>query len=150
MPLHQEIKEELKKAMKDKNANLVSVLRGFIAAFTNELVARKRIPSEALSDDDVLSVISKQAKQRKDSIEQFRKGGREDLASSEEAELKIIETYLPEKMSREEIKKIAKLKKDELGITDKSKVGMLVGAIMKEIQGKADGNDVKKIVDSMF
>ena len=150
MPLHQEIKEELKKAMKDKNANLVSVLRGFIAAFTNELVARKRIPSEALSDDDVLSVISKQAKQRKDSIEQFRKGGREDLASSEEAELKIIETYLPEKMSREEIKKIAKLKKEELGITDKSKTGMLVGAIMKETKGKADGSDVKNIVDSLF
>ena len=89
-------------------------------------------------------------KQRKDSIEQFKKGGREDLVREEEAQLKILETYLPEMMSREEIEKITKAKKEELGIVDKSKQGQLMSALMKELKGKADGIIVKEVVDSLF
>ena len=125
-------------------------LRGLLAAFTNELVAKGKPPQETISDADAFTVIKRQVKQRKDSIEQFRKGDREDLAQTEETELRIIEIYLPKMMGQDEIRKIAEAKKTTLGITDASKKGMLMGAIIKEAQGKADGADVKEIVDSLF
>jgi len=95
-------------------------------------------------------VVKRGVKQRKDSIEQFRKGGREDLATNEEAELKILEAFLPASLGREEIKKVAEKKKAELNVTEKAKAGVLVGAVMKELKGKADGADVKTVVDSLF
>lgn len=148
--LHDQFKESVKEAMKVKDEVRLMVIRGLLAAFTNELVATKRLPTATLPDEDVLKVISRAVKQRKDSIEQFRKGGREDLASKEEAELKILETYLPKMMPREEIEKIVKAKQTEMGVTDKSKAGQLTGAVMKQLKGKADGGDVKAVVDSLF
>ena len=128
----------------------LTVLRGLMASFTNELVATKRKPQEELSDEEVIAVIKRTVKQRKDSIDQFRKGGREDLASSEESELKILETFLPKMMSKEDVKKKAIEVKEKLGITDKSKIGQLTGATMKELKGMADGTDVKEAVESLF
>ena len=150
MLLHKQIKSEIKEAMKAKETVKLEVLRGIIAAFTNELVSKKRKPDEILEDDGGLQVIGRLAKQRKDSIEQFKKGNREDLVQIEEAELKILETYLPEMMSKVEIEKIAKAKKEELGIDDEAKKGMLMGAIMKDLKGKADGGDVKQVIDHLF
>jgi len=150
MSLHSQIKEEIKEAMKAKEATRLSVLRGLVTAFTNELVAQKRIPGEELSYEDALAVIKRSAKQRKDSIEQFTKGGRPELAQAEEAELKVLEGYLPKMMSKEEILKIAETKKEELSINDKSKMGMLVGAVMKELAGRADGSDVKDVVNELL
>src|SRR5680860_643508 len=143
--IHEEIRGEIKEAMKAKDELRLRVVRSLVSAFMNEVIAKKRKPDEMLSDEDALAVITKQAKQRKDSIEQFRAGNREDLATNEEAELKIIEKYLPTLMSREEIKPLVLAKKEELGITDKSKVGLLMSAIMKDLKGKADGADVKSI-----
>lgn len=148
--IQEQIKEKIKTAMKGRNELELSVLRGLSAAFVNELVAMKRKPNEALSDEEALVVIKKQAKQRKDSIEQFKAGGRDDLAEKEQEELTILSAYLPEEMSKEEVEKIAKAKKEELGVTDKSKMGLLMGAIMKEVKGKADGSVVKEVVDSLF
>ena len=128
----------------------LTVLRGLMASFTNELVATKRKPQEELSDEEVIAVIKRAVKQRKDSIDQFRKGGREDLASSEESELKILETFLPKMMGKEDVKKKAIEVKEKLGITDKSKIGQLTGATMKELKGMADGADVKEAVESLF
>ena len=121
-----------------------------VSAFTNELVAKNRKPSEMLADEEALVVIARLAKQRKDSIEQFKKGNREDLVQEEEAELAILETYLPKLMDRNEIEKIAKNKKEELAITDVAKKGMLMSVLMKELKGKADGSAVKEVVDSLF
>ena len=148
--LQQQIKDDLKKAMKSREAVKVTVLKGLISAFTNELVSQRRKPSEELSDRDVLSVIKKTVKQRKDSIEQFKRGGREDLARNEEKELKVLSAYLPEMMSKEEIEKIARAKKDELGISDKSKTGVLIGALMKELKDKADGSGVREVVEKII
>jgi uncharacterized protein len=150
MSLHQDLKKEMQEAMKAKEGLKLSVLRGLISNFTNELISKKRKPDEELSDEDIMTVISRGAKQRKDSIEQFRNGGRNDLAEKEEAELKIIETYLPEKMSRDEIEKIARAKKDEMGVTDKAKMGILMGAVMSELKNKADGGEVKSVIESLF
>jgi|SRR3989344_237942 len=148
--LHQKIRDEIKAAMRSKDQVKLDTLRGILAAFTNELVAKKRKPDEELFDEDALVVISRLAKQRKDSIAQFKAGGREDLAKEEEAQLKILEVYLPEMMEKEEVEKIAKAKKKELGIADASKKGMLMAALMKELKGKADGMMVKEVVDSLF
>ncbi len=148
--LQTDIRDSIKDALRAKDEVRLSVLRGLTAAFVNELVATGRKPTDSLPDEDVLSVIRRMTKQRKDSIEQFRKGSREDLASREEAELKILETYLPKMMSRDDIEPFVKAKMTELGVTDKTKAGILTGAVMKELKGKADGADVKAVVDSLL
>jgi uncharacterized protein YqeY len=148
--LHQQIKDEIKKAMMAKEALRLETMRGLLSAFTNELVATKRTPQEMLTDEEVLKVMKRAANQRKDSIEQFEKGGRPELAEKEKAELAIIEAFLPQMMSKDEIRKIAEAKKIELGADDKSKMGMFMGALMKELKGRADGNDVKEVVEGLF
>jgi uncharacterized protein YqeY len=148
--LHQQIKDQIKEAMLAKETVRLNTLRGLLSAFTNDLVAKKRKPQEELSDEEALDVIRRSVKQRKDSIEQFKAGGRNDLVESEEAELVVLQAYLPQMMSQNEIRPLAEAKKTELGITDKVKAGQLMGAIMKDLKGKADSDDVKSVVDSLF
>lgn len=150
MILHTQIKEQIKEAMKAKDSVRLGVLRGLVSQCTNELVALKRMPQEELSDEEVLNVIRRAVKQRKDSIEQFTKGGRSDLAETEQAELSILETYLPTMMSEEEVLKIAQAKMAEMGGIDKSKAGLFMGTLMKELKGKADGDVVKAVVDELL
>jgi hypothetical protein len=148
--LQEQIQKGIKEAMMAKDTVRLETLRAMIAGFTNELVAKGRKPNEMLSDEEALAVIARLSKQRKDSIEQFRKGNREDLVKVEEAQLAILETYLPKQMERGEVEKIARAKKEELGVTDAAKKGMLMSALMKELKGKADGGVVKEAVDSLF
>jgi uncharacterized protein YqeY len=153
MSLQATIKSELVAAMKAKDQVKLAVMRGLSAAFMNESVATGGTPQTELSDEAALAVIKRTVKQRKDSIDQFIKGGREDLADSEKAELAILETLLPATMSHEEIKKVAEAKKAEMGVTDKSGMGKLIGAVSKAIKesgGNADGADVKAVVESLF
>lgn len=148
--LHQQLKEDIKTAMKARDEVRLLVLRGLVTAAVNELVATSHKPDEFLSDDQMLSVIKKAVKQRKDSIEQFEKGNRADLADKEKVELVLLEAFLPAAMSRDEIKTIAERKKAELGVTDKKEMGKFMGAVMKETGGRADGSDVKAVVESLF
>jgi hypothetical protein len=148
--LHQQIKDDMKEAMRAKDAVRLTTLRSLLTAFTNELVAKKQKPDDKVTDEMALSVLARAAKQRKDSIEQFEKGGRNDLAENEKKELATIESYLPEMMNEDEIRKSAEAKKATLGITDPSQKGLLMGALMKDLKGKADGGIVKNIVDSLF
>ena len=149
MSLHNDIKEHIKEAMRSRDALRLETLRGLTAAFMKELIDKKSNAPE-ISDEDAIAVLKRGVKQRKDSIEQFEKGGRPELAEKEKAELAILEKYLPQTMSKDEIRKVAQSKKEELGITDKSKMGIFMGALMKELKGKADGMDVKEVVQSMF
>ncbi|OGI70949.1 hypothetical protein A3B84_02310 [Candidatus Nomurabacteria bacterium RIFCSPHIGHO2_02_FULL_35_13] len=148
--LHEQIKDNIKGAMLAKNLVLLETLRAMVAGFTNELVSKNRKPNELLSDADALAVINRLARQRKDSIEQYKKGNRQDLVKEEEAQLAILETYLPKLMERSEIEKIAKDKKEELGINEATKKGALMQALMKDLKGKADGGIVKEVVDGLF
>lgn len=150
MILQDKIKEGIKEAMMAKDSVRLETLRSMSAAFTNELVVKGKTPQDKLTDEEALAVIARLAKQRKDSIEQFMKGGREDLVKIEQAQLLILETYLPAMMSREEVEKIVKAKQAELGITDATKKGMLMSGVMKDLKGKADGTVVKEVVDSLF
>lgn len=150
MSLQTDIKSQVIEAMKAKDATRVSVLRGLSAAFTNELVAKKMKPDGELSDEDALAVISREARKRKDSIEQFEKGGRPELAEDEKKELSILEVYLPAQMSEQEIMNYVKGKQAELSMTDATKKNQFMGMVMKDLKGKADGNLVKASIDSLF
>jgi uncharacterized protein YqeY len=148
--LQQQIKTEIISAMRAKDELRKEVLRGISTAFVNELIAMRKMPQDTLPDDLCLAVLKRLVKQRKDSAEQFEKGGRPELAAKEKKELLIIEEFLPKMMSREEIKKIAEAKKAELGITDKSGMGKFIGAVLKECGGRADGNDVKAVAEELL
>ena len=148
--LHEQTKNGVMEAMRAKDGVRLETLRAMLAGFTNELVSRGRKPNEMLTDEEAFSVVTRLAKQRKDSIEQFKKGGREDLVKEEEAQLSILETYLPKMMDRNEVEKLVQAKKTELGINDATKKGMLMSSVMKDLKGKADGATVKEIVDSLF
>ncbi len=150
MELHTQIKGQLKEAMKAHDEVKLRTVRSMLTAFTNELVATGKKPQDMLDDAGVLTVIKRLAKQRKDSIEQFDAAGRTELSEVEKAELVVLESYLPTLMSQDAIRPLAEAKKAELGMTDKTKMGMLVGALMKDLQGKADGGDVKAVVESLF
>lgn len=150
MSIHEDIRTQMIEAMKSKDSIRLETLRGLISAFSNESVTLGRTPKDQLSDDEAMAVIKRAVKQRKDSIEQFNKGGRSDLAENEEKELAVLTPLLPETMSEDDIRKIAEAKKMELSVTDKSKIGILIGAVMKETKGKADGGDVKSVVESLF
>ncbi|MDO8561578.1 MAG: GatB/YqeY domain-containing protein [bacterium] len=148
--LSAKIREELTAAMKARDSVKMNTLRGLLTGFMNELVAKGIKPQEQISDEDALVVIKRAVKQRKDSIAQFRNGNREKLAQKEEAELKILEAYVPAQMSREQIVEVAKRVKEKLGVTDKSKIGQFVGAVMKELKGQADGAEVKAVIESLL
>ncbi|KND47873.1 MAG: hypothetical protein AB201_03100 [Parcubacteria bacterium C7867-006] len=150
MTIQTDIKEQMKEAMKAKDTVKLGVVRGLSSAFTNELVKLGKMPQDELSDEDALAVIRRAVKQRKDSIEQFVTGGRPELAEDEKAELAILETYLPAMMSKEDVMTIAKAKMEEMGGVDKSKAGMFMGTLMKDLKGKADGDTVKSVVDELL
>jgi hypothetical protein len=146
--LFKQISEDLKNAMKAQDKTKVETLRFVFSKIKDEAIALGQ--REDISDDVVISVLKKRVKQGKDSAEQYKQGGREDLLKVEEDQLKIIEEYLPAMMSEADIEKIVIVKKVELGITDSSKIGVLMGAVMKETAGQADGNVVKNIVVNSF
>ena len=150
MSLHIDIKSSLKEAMKAKDEVRLRTVRGMLTAFTNELVATGKKPQDELGDTEVFSVIKRLAKQRKESIVQFEAAGRHDLAKPEKAELIILEAYLPKMMTQEELEPVVKVKLDAMGEVDKTKIGVVIGTLMKELQGKAEGSDVKAVVEKLL
>lgn len=149
MPLTQSIKADMISAMKAKDVLKLSVIRSAMTAFTNQLVANGKKPTDTLTDEEAVAVLKRLAKQRQDSAEQFTRGNRPELAEKEEQELIILKAYLPESASKEAIEKVAKEKIATMG-NDKAKIGQLVGAVMKEFKGTADGNDVKSVLETLL
>jgi len=159
MSLKQEIQSSLREAMQQKDVNQVSVLRMLLAAvLTKEKEKRAKLSKAGakleqldelskLDEKEILSVISSEAKKRKDSIEQYKKGGRKDLADQEEKELGILNNYLPEPMDKKEIKKIVEAKIKELGATSPQDIGRVMGQVMPALNDRADGGLVKRIVE---
>jgi len=150
MTLQEQIRADMVSAMKAKEEVRLSVLRGLLTLFTNELTATKRTPQDKLTDDEVLTLIRRALKQRTEASNQFRAGGRPELADKEDAEGKILETYLPQMMGRDAIETVVTQKMAQLGVSDKSGMGKLIGAVMGELKGKADGGDVKAVVEKLL
>ncbi|MEK7463600.1 MAG: GatB/YqeY domain-containing protein [Patescibacteria group bacterium] len=146
--LHENIKTQITEALRAHDTIRLETLRGLVSSFSYELIAQKS-PAGFVDDDTALALIKKSVKQHKDSIEQFEKGGRKDLVKKEKAELAILEVFLPETMSRKDIKKIAEAKIAKDGKPDAKKLGQFMGMLMKELKGKADGADVKAVVEEL-
>lgn len=148
--LKDKIESDLKKAMTEKDELRKSVLRNIKSEATNEVISQKRKPTEDLSEEDLIKVITRLAKQRKDSVDQFERGNRPDLAEKEREELEILGEYLPEQLSDEELEAIVETKKVESSSEGMADMGKLMGLVMAEVKGKADGNRVKEIVSKVL
>ncbi len=158
MTLKEKISQDYKDAFKARDEKRVSVLRLLSSAIKNkELEKRTKLSKtladatelekqSQLADEETLAVIGGEAKRRKDSIEQFKQGGRPELAESEEAELKILAAYLPEQMGEAELRKIISEAIKESGAAGASEIGKVMKVLMPRVKGKADGGMVNKIV----
>lgn len=147
MRLYETIDQDYKTALKAKDALKVSVIRMVISA-VKMLEIQKNI--KAADDADIAQIIQKQIKQRKDSIDQFLKGNRKDLADKESAELKILEFYMPKQMAEDELKAVTAAVISELGATTKADTGRVIKAVMEKVKGKADGRMVSQLVSSLL
>ena len=148
MNLKAQIIEDLASAMKSSAELQKEVLRMLKAEIMKEEVAGEA--KRELENSEIVKIIKRMVKQRRDSIQQFESGGRSELAAKEKEEISILEKYLPAQLSEDEIAAIVARKKEELQISDKSKMGMLIGAIMKEAGDSADGTVVKSLVEKSF
>lgn len=143
MTLKEQIEKDLIEARKAKNELVVSTLGMLKAAVVNAEISAMR---KAFSDEDVQKVIASEVKKHKDSIAEYEKGGRVDLASKEKQELEILAKYLPAELGEEELKKIVEEKIKELGAADPGDFGKVMGAVMKAAAGRASGDSVSRIV----
>lgn len=146
MAIKDQIMADLKQAMKNKDKDRLRVLRSIKSKLLEREINERKEGEATLSDEQTIEVLMKAAKQRKESIEQFEEGGREDLAGSEKKELEVIESYLPEMLSEEEVRDIVRDKIEELGAEDMSDMGQVMGTLMQELKGKAEGSLVSKVV----
>ena len=143
MTLREQIQEDLTNAMKAREELKVSALRMLKADIMKFEVSGAK---KEATDEDIIGIIQKQVKQRKDSEEQFRAGDRAEMADKESNEAKILMSYLPEQMSEDQVREIIKSTIQEIGVTSKADMGKVMGAVMPKLKGKADGKIINKIV----
>ena len=147
MNLKERINEDLKTAMKEKDALKLQTIRSIRALI---LEFEKSGSGKELTEEDEIKMLSQAAKKRQESIEQFRNADRIELAEKEEAELKIIQVYLPKQLSEEEIENEVKRIASEIGAVSKADFVKLMPAAVKELKGKADGKTIKIIVEKIL
>lgn len=144
--LKQKLMEDLKQAMKQGEKVKCSVVRSIMAGVKNAEIEKQK----ELDDAEVITVISKQVKQHKESIEAYQKGGREDLVAEETAELEVLNAYMPKQMSAEDIAEAAKKVIAEVGAKGPQDKGKVMGKLMGQLKGKADGNEINKVVTELL
>lgn len=144
------LRNDMRAAMKAKDAVPLGTLRMALTDCTNALVAQGKKPDEHLDDDAVVAVLRRLIKQRKESAEQYRAAHQEERAAAEDAERAVLEQYLPPEMSEEDIRAIVTKKQQELGVTEKKDTGTLMKAVMGELKGQADGAVVSRIVGEIL
>lgn len=146
MSLRIRLDEDMKTALKNKDSLQLSVIRLLRSELKNAEIAKGAL----LTEDEVVQVVAREAKKRRESIEQFAKGGRADLAEKEAAELKVLSKYLPEQLGDNEIAGIAQEVISELHATSKADKGKVMAALMPRVRGRADGKLVNQIVDRLL
>ena len=146
MTLKERLNADFKEAMKNKQTVRKDTI-SFVRAAIKQFEVDNR---EEIDDAGIASILAKQVKMRKDALSDFEKAGRTDLVDAYNKEIEILMAYLPKQLTIEEITEIVLAAKEELGITDKSGMGKLMGAVMPKVKGLADGNDVKKVVQSVL
>jgi uncharacterized protein YqeY len=144
--LHDDIQTDLKAALEAGNKTRLSVLRDIKSEITNEQVSEGTDRNETLPDDAVIEVIARLAKQRRESIDEFEAGDRKELAQREREELEILEEYLPEPMSEDELEQLVEGAIADVGAENMSDMGQVMGAVMEEVGPQTDGDQVKEVV----
>lgn len=147
MGLREQLREDLKDAMRAQDATRRGTIRMLEAAIKNAEIEKR---GKELEDPDILAILQRQLKQRRDSIEQFERGGRKDLADIERAEIEVIQAYLPEQLSEDDIEAAAKRIINQTGATGPGDRGKVMGPLMQELRGKADGSAVNSIVSRLL
>jgi len=143
MSLIERLNEDMKQAMKAKEKLKLSVIRMIKASLQNEKI---QLGVHELSEDEELTILSREMKQRTDSIKEFQEAGREDLTKKLEDEIKILQAYMPEQLSDEELAEIVKTTISEVNATSKKDFGKVMGQVMPKVKGKTDGSKVQKLV----
>jgi uncharacterized protein YqeY len=144
--LKQKLNEDLRQSLRDRDKCRSSVLRLLLSAIHNTEIARQA----SLEDTDILGVIAKEIKQRKESIEAFKLGNRPDLVAQEEAELAILQGYLPQQMSREEVVDAARKVIEEVGACGPRDKGKVMGKLIPQLKGKAEGQLINQVVSELL
>lgn len=146
MNLSEKLNEDMKQAMKNRDKFRLSVIRLIRSSIKNVEIDLKR----ELDDQEVIEVLNRELKQRKDSLQDFEKANREDLAETVKAEIAIVSEYLPEQLSEDEIKQIVQDTILEVGASSKSEMGKVMGALMPKVKGRADGKMVNRWVQQLL
>ncbi len=146
MNLAERLNEDMKQAMKDGDKFRLSTIRMVRASIKNQEIELRR----PLEDDELIQVVSRELKQRRDSLQDFQRAGREDLVANVSAEMDIISQYLPQQLTEEEIKEIVLQTMQETGASSKADMGKLMGALMPKVKGRADGKLVNQFVQQLL
>jgi len=146
MNLNERLNDDMKQAMKSQEKFKLTTIRMIRAAVKNQEIELKR----PLEDDEVLAILSREIKQRKDSLQEFQKAGREDLTANLAAEIDIISVYLPQQLTEEEIKVIVQQTIQETGASSKAEMGKVMSALMPKVKGRADGKLVNQTVQQFL
>ena len=142
MSLKETLNNDIKTAMKAKDKETLAVLRMIKTAVQAAEIDKK----EELNAEEELTILAREAKQRRESLAEFVKAGRDELVAKTEAEIEIVERYLPKQLSVEEVKEVIAIVAEKIGATTQKEFGKLMGAVMQELKGKADGNVIKEQV----
>jgi len=140
------LRSDLKEAVRSGDSLRVSVVRMALAALHNREIGKRG----DLTEDEELEVLAKEAKKRRESVQAYRAGGRESLAKQEEQELRIIEKYLPERLSGEELEELVRVVAAEIGVVGPADLGRLMGAVMAKVKGRAEGTDVRRVAEGIL
>lgn len=146
MSIQDQLNNDMKVAMKAQDKTKLSVIRMILSSIRNAEIEKKA----PLTDDQVLDILVREQKQRKDSLVEFTKGNREDLATKEAAEIEIIEEYLPEQLTEAEVREIVAAIISEVGATTKADIGKVMGQVMPAVKGRADGKTINRIVQEFI
>ena len=147
MTLQEHLSQEIKSAMLAKDADRLGTLRLLKSAMGYVQIERK---TESLSDGDVVALVQKEVKKRRDSVEQFEKGGRPELAAKEKQEIAVLETFLPQAMSEADLEQLVCATIQELGATSKKDMGQVIKAVQAKAAGSADGKTISGLVGKLL
>ncbi|SEA96484.1 hypothetical protein SAMN05421743_111105 [Thalassobacillus cyri] len=143
MSLVERLNEDMKQAMRNKDKEKLTVIRMVKASLQNEAI---KLGRGELSEEEELTVLSREVKQRKDSLHEFKEAGREDLVEKLNREIEILQAYMPKQLSDEELEQVVQDTITEVGASSKQDMGKVMSAIMPKVKGKADGSQVNKLV----
>jgi hypothetical protein len=146
MSIEQQLRADLKTAMRERDAMRKTTIRGALAALKNAQVAK----NASLDPDEEIAVLSKETKQLKDAIVEFERGGRDDLVAEASAQIEILQAYLPQALSRDEVVELARVAISETGASSPKQMGQVMRVLMPQVRGRADGRMVSEVVRELL